>query len=63
MGQMALTGLAVAASPAALSAKGDQTGSDKRAFDFELPEAGVYDGFVTVGGFKRRLEIETGWNC
>ena len=41
MGQMALTGLAVAARPAALSAKGDQTGSDKRAFDFELPEAGL----------------------
>lgn len=41
MGQMAFTGLAVAACPAALSAKGDQTGGDKRAMDFELLDAGL----------------------
>ena len=41
MGQVALTGLAVATRPAALSAEGDQAGGDKGAVGFELLEPGV----------------------
>lgn len=38
---MALTGLAVATGVAALTTKSDQTGSDKRASDGELFDAGL----------------------
>jgi len=41
VGQMPLTGLTVAAGPAAFSSEGDQAGGDKRAFGFELLEPGV----------------------
>lgn len=41
MGQMALTGLAVATGPAAFSSEGDQGSGDKRAIGFELLEASV----------------------
>ena len=41
MGQMPLTGLAVATGPAAFSSEGDEAGGDKRAFGFELLKAGV----------------------
>ena len=41
VGQMPLTGLAVAAGPATFSSEGDQAGGDKRAVGFELLEACV----------------------
>lgn len=41
MGQMPLTGLAVATGAAAFSSEGDQTGGDKRAVGFELLETGL----------------------
>ena len=41
MGQMPLSGLAVATGPAALSSEGDQAGGDKRALGFELLKACV----------------------
>ena len=41
MGEMPLTGLAVAAGPATLSSEGDQAGGDKRAIGFELLKPGV----------------------
>ena len=41
MGQMPLTGLAVATGPAAFSPEGDQAGGDKRALGFELLETGL----------------------
>ncbi len=39
MGQVALTGLAVAAGSPAFSAEGDEAGGDERAVEFELPNA------------------------
>ena len=41
MGQMALTGLAVAAGTATFAAEGHQAGGDKRAVEFELLDARV----------------------
>ena len=41
MGQVPLTGLAVAAGTAAFAAERHQAGGDKRAFGFELLKAGV----------------------
>ena len=41
MGQVALTGLAVAAGTAAFAAERHQAGGDKRAVDFELLDARV----------------------
>ena len=38
---MTFAGLAMATGAAALSAKGDQTGGDKRAMNLELLEAGL----------------------
>jgi hypothetical protein len=41
MGQVALTGLAVAAGPAAFAAERHQAGGDKRALEFELLDARI----------------------
>ena len=40
MAQMAFTGLAAAAGPAAFSAEGDEAGSDERAVELESLDAG-----------------------
>ena len=59
MGQMSLTGLAVATGPAAFSSEGDEAGGDKRALGFELLKAGVQ---VTSdqGGMLGNLHIGPG---
>ena len=59
MGQMAFTGLAVAAGPAAFSSEGDQAGGDKRAFGFELLEPGV-EVTADQGGVFGNLHIGPG---
>jgi len=41
MGQVALTGLAVAAGAAAFAAKSHQAGGDERAIELELPNPGL----------------------
>lgn len=59
VGQVPLTGLAVAAGPATLSSEGNQAGGNKRAVGFELFEACVQVA-PDEGGMLGNLHIGPG---
>ena len=64
MGQMPLTGLAVATGPAAFSSEGDEAGGDKRALEFELLDAGLEvaaDQGGVFGNFHIGRSIAGSW--
>ena len=59
MGQVPLTGLAVAAGTAAFAAEGHQAGGDERALEFELLDASV-EVAADQGGMFGNFHIRPG---
>ena len=60
MGQVALTGMAVAAGTAAFAAEGDQAGGHERAVEFELLDARVQVAADQGGVFGNRHRVGGG---